>query len=191
MQLRSGKVFHSSASVGVDVNKNISKTDYKHLSDIEAANILLSIGNKQSSKVDISVERSNDKLNSLIKEIKLFMDIKIDLGKSNKDVFEKLDGFLKFYTYLLENVEEVLREQDFSLRVISLISTVRTKTYSFICDTSDIITKEEMKTSNNDENLQVLHKMNDCLIDSHYKLCMITDRNNLHDKLMTHIIRTD
>lgn len=170
MQLRSGKVLHS---------------EDKPLSDIEAANILLSIGNKQSSNVDVSVKRSNEKLNSLITEIKLFKDnnSKTDLGSNRK-----LDDFSKFYTYLLGNVEEVLREQDFSLKVISLISTIRTKTYSLSRDCSDLITKEEMKTPKNEKNLQSLHKLKDYLLDSHYKLCIVTDRNNLHDKLITHII---
>jgi len=187
MKLRSGKVFHSSASARVAVNKKTLKTNNNPLSDKEAANILLSISNKQSSKVDVSEEPSNEKLDSLLREVDLFVDnvSKIHIGNSNKIVLGKVDGFMKFYTYFLENIEEVLIEQDFNLSVINLMCGIRKKTYSFISECDNLIKKEQMKSPMNEENLQTLNNLKRNLYDSYYKLCKISDKHNVYNRLMS------
>ena len=187
MKLRSGKVFHSSASARVAVNKKTLKTNNNPLSDKEAANILLSISNKQSSKVDVSEEPSNEKLDSLLREVDLFVDnvSKIHIGNSNKIVLGKVEGFMKFYTYFLENIEEVLIEQDFNLSVINLMCGIRKKTYSFISECDNLIKKEQMKSPMNEENLQTLNNLKRNLYDSYYKLCKISDKHNVYNRLMS------
>jgi hypothetical protein len=125
MQLRSGKVFHSSASIGVDVNKNISKTDDKPINIkrqmTEEKDSLMYMCSKQAEWSKRWKEGVKERRNELKKKMKIWRD-------NNKEgIRESSQLYRDKRRYLIREKQEIRNEENKikKIEVNSLIEEIK------------------------------------------------------------------